>query len=222
MKRHDIITGSSTEIIKTPDTRVVEAQVSADGQWVLYDAIIAGQDELRLIRVDGQNAQTLLCAPAGQSIFSAQWSTNEQYVIFDQGAPTGVPTAFLLDLINGSLQKELIPAGNQGYMPRTWLDRSHVVLTGFVPNSAATQQGLYLLNINNGANQSDSSLQRIANTTSCWSFDTGKCSSALRAAVIHPSSLTYQMVQHCNSLDGQPCNLIRLSPMLPLRDLADT
>lgn len=173
VKRHDIITGNSTEIIKTSNTRVVEAQVSADGQWVLYDAMIAGQDELRLIRVDGQDAQTLLCAPSGQSIFSAQWSANEQYVIFDQGAPTGVPAAFLLDLINGSLQKELIPAGNQGYMPRTWLDHSYIVLTGFVPNSAATQQSLYLLNINNGANQSDSSLQQIANTTSCWSFDTG-------------------------------------------------
>ncbi len=173
VKRHDIITGKSTEIIKTPNTRVVEAQVSADGQWVFYDAIIAGQDELRLIRVDGQNAQTLWCAPTGQNIFSAQWSANEQYVIFDQGAQTSVPAAFLLNLTNGSLQKELIPAANQGYMPRTWLDRTHIVLTGFVPNSDATQQGLYLLNINNGANQSDSRLQQIANTTSCWSFDTG-------------------------------------------------
>ncbi|HVB21621.1 MAG TPA: hypothetical protein VNG51_06720 [Ktedonobacteraceae bacterium] len=150
-------------------THGITATAGAKGN---YDAIIAGQDELRLIRVDGQDVQTLLCAPAGQSIFSAQWSANEQYVIFDQGAPTGVPPAFLLDLTNGSLRKELIPAGNQGYMPRTWLDHSHVVLTGFIPNSDATQQGLYLLNINNGANQSDSRLQQIANTTSCWSFDT--------------------------------------------------
>ena len=173
VKRHDIITGKGIEIIKTANTRVIEAQVSADGQWVLYNAIIAGQDELRLIRVDGQDAQTLLCAPAGQSIFSSQWSANEQYVIFDQGGQTGAPTAYLLDLTNGSLQKELLPAGNQGYMPRTWLDRTHVVLTGFIPNSDNTLQGLYLLNINNGANQSDSRLQQIANTTSCWSFDTG-------------------------------------------------
>lgn len=117
VKRHDIITGQSIEIIKTANTRVIEAQVSADGQWVLYNAIIGGQDELRLVRVDGQDVQTLLCAPAGQNIFSSQWSANEQYAMFDQGMPTGVPAAYLLNLTNGSLQKELVPAGNQGYMP---------------------------------------------------------------------------------------------------------
>ena len=173
VKRHDIVTGNSVEIIKTANTRVIEAQVSADGQWVLYNAIINGQDELRLIRVDGQEAQTLLCAPAGQSMFSSQWSANEQYVLFDQGTQTSTPTAYLLDLTSGTMQKELIPAGNLGYMPRTWLDRTHVVLTGYTPGSDATQQGLYLLNIASGANQSDSSLQQITNTSACWSFDTG-------------------------------------------------
>ena len=59
VKRHDVVTGNSTEIIKTSNTTVTEAQVSNDGQWVLYNAVIAGQDELRLIRVDGQRCTNL-------------------------------------------------------------------------------------------------------------------------------------------------------------------
>ena len=173
VKRHDVITGNSAEIIKTPNTVVTEAQVSNDGHWVLYNAIIAGQDELRLIRVDGQDVQTLLCAPAGQLLLDSQWSLNEQYVVFDLEGQTGVPNTYLLDLTKGLVQKELIPSGFFAYSPRTWLDSSHVMLTGFVPNPGATPQSLYLLNINNGANQSDSGLQQIANLTSCWNFDTG-------------------------------------------------
>ncbi len=122
VKRHDIVTGSSTEIIKTSNTTVTEAQVSNDGQWVLYNAVIAGQDELRLIRVDGQKVQTLLCTPAGQFIYDSQWSLNKQYVVFDQGTLSGVPTTYLLDLTSGSLQKELVTTGTQGYVPRTWLE----------------------------------------------------------------------------------------------------
>ncbi|MEO8971904.1 MAG: protein kinase, partial [Ktedonobacteraceae bacterium] len=223
VKRHDIITGNSTEIIKTPNTRIVEAQVSYNGQWVLYNAIIAGQDELRLIRVDGQDAQTLLCAPAGQNVFSSQWSANEQFVIFDQGTQTGVPAAYLLDLTNGSLQKELIPAGNQGYLPRTWLDHTHVVLTGFVPSSAATPQGLYLLNISNGANQPDSSLQQIASTTSCWNFDTG-----FDTSTIFTSQCTGDPVFHSGtstvvkqSINGGPSTTIYSDPNVAVTTIRD-
>ena len=173
VKRHDIVTGKGVEIIKTPNTRVVEAQVSADGRWILYDAIIGGQDELRLVRVDGQDVQTLACAPTGQTIASSQWSLNEQNVVFNEGGQTGAPITYLLNMTSGALQKELIPAGTLGYLPRTWLDDTHIVLTGFVPNSDNTQQGLYLLNISNGPNQSSTRLQQIASTTPCWSFDTG-------------------------------------------------
>ncbi len=173
VKRHDVITGKSTEIIKTPNTIVTEAQISNDGQWILYNAIIAGQDELRLIRIDGQDGQTLLCAPAGQFISGSQWSLNKQYIVFDQGGQTGIHITYLLNMTNGSLQKELVPVGSQGYLPRTWLDSSHVVLTQGSPYSVTTQQGLYLLDITKGSNQSDTSLQQIATLTTCWNFDTG-------------------------------------------------
>ncbi len=44
---------------------------------------------------------------------------------------------------------------------------------GFVPGSSTTQNGLYLLDIGKGANQSDTSLQQIAALTTCGNFDTG-------------------------------------------------
>lgn len=202
VKRHDTVTGKSTEIIKTANTEVLEAQVSADGRWVLYNAIIGGQDELRLIRVDGQDAQTLTCAPGGQTITDSQWSLNEQYVVFNEGGQTGAPTMYLLNMTTGALQKELIPASTLGYQPRTWLDDTHVVLTGFTPNSDNTQQGLYLLNISHGPNQSSADLSQIASSTPCWSFDTGfdgtkfftaQCGGSL-VQPSGPSSITMQSV----------------------------
>ena len=233
VKRHDVITRTSTEIIKTPNTIVSEAQVSNDGQWVLYNAIISGQDELRLIRIDGQDVQTLLCAPSGQLISGSQWSLNKQYVIFDQGGQTSVPVAYLLDLTNGSLQKELVPSGSQGYLPRTWLDRSHVVFTGIGSNSGTTQQaqqGLYLLDISKGANQPASGLQQIATTIStspCWNFDTGFDTSTIYTSQCTgtPTQQSGPSTVSVQSINGGTANSIYTDPnaaITVIRDITRT
>src|SRR6266487_733585 len=50
LKRYDVTTGSTTEIVKMPHVRITEAQVSVDGQWILF---VAGS-KLQMIRMDGQ------------------------------------------------------------------------------------------------------------------------------------------------------------------------
>ncbi|HEV2582389.1 MAG TPA: hypothetical protein VGT44_16150, partial [Ktedonobacteraceae bacterium] len=61
------------------------------------------------------------------------------------------------------------------YLPRTWLDYSRVLLTGYYPNSASPQQNVYLLDTNKGANQQSSDLQLLATVGTqqnvCWDFD---------------------------------------------------
>src|SRR5579884_2220768 len=62
LKRYDVTTGSKTEILNLPRTEISEAQVSTDGQWILFVAIASGQAKLQLVRMDGQGLQTLYCA----------------------------------------------------------------------------------------------------------------------------------------------------------------
>jgi serine/threonine protein kinase len=178
IKRRDVTIypqgyNEGVEISKMPGTYITEAQVSQDGQWVLFTAVVAGQYQLRMVRVDGQDLQTLYCAQQGTSIANTQWSFNQQMVMFDVTAPPVAATLFLLDMTTGNLQPEVQPDSNLAYIARTWLDNSHVYLVGVAPNSDAPPQNIYLLDIQKGANQHGSDLQRIATTSlNCTNFDT--------------------------------------------------
>lgn len=173
LKRYDTITGAKTEIVKTANTRVDDAQVSADGQWVLFTAHIAGQVELRAVRVDGQGLQTLHCAPAGYRIFGAQWSIDQKMVVFDEGQDIGGPAIYLLNMASGALQTEFVPpAAGLAYLPRTWLDYTRVLMVGFAPNSDAPPQNVYVLDTSKGAHQAVANLQQVVTLGSpCWDFD---------------------------------------------------
>src|SRR5438067_3252684 len=66
LKRYDVVTGQKTELV-TSGIAIQSAQVSADGQWVLFlstpDPRIDPQHSalLQLVRMDGQGLQTLYC-----------------------------------------------------------------------------------------------------------------------------------------------------------------
>ena len=62
LKRLDIKTGAKTEIVKIAGISISDAQVSADGQWILFVSVTTNQDKLQLVRMDGQGLQTLYCA----------------------------------------------------------------------------------------------------------------------------------------------------------------
>src|SRR2546426_6903217 len=59
LKRYDVVTGGKVEIVKLANTTISEAQVSANGQWILFVVFVGGQAKLQLIRMDGQDLQTL-------------------------------------------------------------------------------------------------------------------------------------------------------------------
>ncbi len=173
VKRYDTNTGNKVEINKTANTRIDDAQVSADGQWVLYTAHVAGQSELRVVRMDGQGLQTLFCAAPGSRIFGAQWSVNQKLVVFDVGQDSGGVTTYLLNMASGSLQSELVTASpGLAYLPRTWLDNTRVLMVGFAQNADAPPQNVYLLDTTKGANQQTTDLQQVVTLGQpCWDFD---------------------------------------------------
>ncbi len=176
LKRRDVNVPDlkATEIVKMPNVYISWAQVSRDGQWILFTARLGQQDQLRMVRVDGQGLQTLYCAPVGNFILGSQWSFNQQSVIFDAGAGGVVPSVYQLTLNDGTLETVMTPQGNIGYLPRTWLDATHVYMVGFLPQARdAAFQNVYLLDLQKGANQPESNLQQVvASTQLCMSFDT--------------------------------------------------
>ena len=173
VKSYDTVTGNKVEIKKTANTHIDDAQLSQDGQWVLFTAHVAGQSELRVVRMDGQGLQTLFCAPSGAHIAGAQWSFDQKLVAFDVEKDTGGITTYVLNMANGSLQPELVStATGLAYLPRTWLDNKRVLLVGFAQNTDAPPQNVYILDTTKGANQQVSDLQQVyTSNQSCWDFD---------------------------------------------------
>src|SRR5258708_32387685 len=97
MERCDTSTGAEIEIKKLASTRIDDAQVSDDGQWVLFTVFAAGQAQLRAVRMDGQGLQTLHCAAPGSHISNAQWSIDQKWVAFDEGPDTGGAKGLLFE-----------------------------------------------------------------------------------------------------------------------------
>src|SRR5690242_11218389 len=67
IRRINVATGATTDILGLANANITEAQVSPDGQWLLFTLTIEsphGHIELRLVRIDGQYQQTLFCQPA--------------------------------------------------------------------------------------------------------------------------------------------------------------
>ena len=173
LKRYDIATGQKTEIIKQPGVEIDDAQVSADGQWLLFVTITATQAKLQLIRIDGKALQTLYCSQpssnsteAAFSLADIQWSFDQKRVVFLSQSTT-LETLYLLNMQSGSLQTEL--SGTRLPSVLTWLDSTRLYLVN--PGVDAPPTHLYLLDTNHAAPQSVTQLQSAYSSGTnifCW------------------------------------------------------
>jgi eukaryotic-like serine/threonine-protein kinase len=201
LRRFDATTGLKKDIVNIPNG-ISEAQLSADRQWALFVSQVSNTFELQMVRMDGQGLQTLTCSSTGLS--HVQWTPDQKTVAFMNGQTISSATVYLLTLATGTLQAELLPPpnGTIGGVPRTWLDNTHLYLIGFVPNSGAPPQNIYILDTTKGANQHDSDLQKVvAVSGSCFDFDTSfdntklflsQCQAASPGMFTGPSSITAQ------------------------------
>src|SRR5436305_1325770 len=138
IKRYDVTTGQKTTIV-TSGLSIQHAQVSANGQWVLFLSQVDPRGDpnhsskLQLVRMDGQDLQTLYCLPSSVTSASVQWSTDQKSALISTDASNSISTVTLLTLATGSLQTELyITDINYSYTVLTWLDttRAYVIKTG--------------------------------------------------------------------------------------------
>jgi hypothetical protein len=88
LKLYDVTTGHKSVLV-TSGLSIEHAQVSADGQWVLFLSQIDPRGDrqhesmLQLVRMDGKGLQTLYCLPANvvSRATNIQWSTDQKSVL---------------------------------------------------------------------------------------------------------------------------------------------
>ena len=189
LKRYDLATEKKNELIKMPKVRISEAALSSDGQWILFVSTVGQQNELQMIRMDGQGLQTLYCAANG-GIQNVIWSTNQQSVLFGaSAAPGGFTGIYLLNLAKGTLQLELKPdrsnIGPGFSMPITWLDNTRAYIS-FANFPIAPLDRLGILDTSRGPDQSMSDLTTVyqdklsaSSNYPCWDTDSSFDSSTL-------------------------------------------
>lgn len=182
VQRYDTMTGKGTTIVQFKTDTISEAQISADGAWILFVNQLGNQSAIQMVRMDGQDLQTLHCAPAGQNIFNLSWSPDQQLVAFDEGTDfftnsriplPGAANTYLLQLTTGRLQTLLIQpllsadstastsALVSGYWPLYWLDTNHLFLREYIRCCGIDDPlgaRLYLLDTSKGAEQQVSNL----------------------------------------------------------------
>ncbi len=205
VKRRDITVNTrGVEIQKMLNTTISEAQVSDDGRWVLFIATVAGQVELRMVRVDGQGLQTLYCAPANGGISHLQWSYNQQLAVFNVAVGSASPITYLMNLTTGNVQPELVPQSGLTFIPRVWINDESLFMYAVAPGPGAQPQNIYILNTSKGANQHESDLQILLHSPlGCADFDSSydnkqlilsTCTGASQGTSTGPSSITMQPI----------------------------
>jgi eukaryotic-like serine/threonine-protein kinase len=183
LKRYDVTNGNKTEIVKLPNAIMNDAQISTDGQWIAFSAGVGGVQKLQLVRVDGQELQTLYC---GNSIYNLQWSADQKLIAF-VNYQNNASDIYLLNVQDGSLQRVFHPVnshakGIDGYRILTWLDATHLYLiTQPLDQPADT---LSILDITRGPDQDSNALQQVfmvspSQSAFCWDSDSSYNGSSL-------------------------------------------
>jgi len=169
LKLYDVTTGHKSVLV-TSGLSIEHAQVSADGQWVLFLSQIDPRGDrqhesmLQLIRMDGQGLQTLYCLPAGivSRATNIQWSTDQKSVLISTDDHTSTSTVTLSSLATGKLTTELkITDKNYGYTVMTWLDHTRAYVERLGRFGPVPPIVLYVLDTAKYSNPNGSSLKKV-------------------------------------------------------------
>jgi eukaryotic-like serine/threonine-protein kinase len=189
IKRYDASTGKKVIIVDVPNINIPYAQISPDGQWVLFTtpAGMAGERALQLVRMDGQGLQTLYCA---DNLGGFEWSPDQKTVVFTVGDQIGNSAVDLFDLATGHLQVELVEPATAGIgaIPVTWLDETHIAMKSVVRGriDGPPPQSLSVLDTAKGAHQQLSDLIKVFDSSGpCLSFDSSVDQAQLFVSTCH-------------------------------------
>jgi hypothetical protein len=185
IKRYDASTGQKVIIVNSPKSQIFGAQISADGQWILFTTGVSSAEvALQLVRMDGQGLQTLYCYSTDNFGNSLAWSPDQKTVALRDGNEVD-----LLDLATGHLEVVLVePTTFIWAAPVSWLDETHISMTSFVHAyiDGLPPQSLYVLDTAKGAHQQVSDLIKVFDSSGpCLSFDSSIDQAKLFVSTCH-------------------------------------
>lgn len=164
LKRYDVTTGKTAVIVQIPNRDIKDAEISPDGQWVLFDVAVNQQSttfQLEAVRLDGQGLQTLYCGSMG----GGEWSPDQKSIAFGFSPPStggqNVSQIQLLDVATGNLQTVFSFSTPYAVLTvfASWLDASHLYLLKTGPDGL--REGIYVLDITKGAHQQQNNLTTV-------------------------------------------------------------
>ncbi len=170
LKRVDATTGTKTTIISLGNGAAIHsAQLSTDGQFILFVTQYTNHAQLQMVRLDGQGLQTLYCAGPINGIpnfiSNALWSPNQQLTVFEEANPgggPGAPVVRLYNLLTGAVLTYISPTSRAGYTPRQWLNDTEIYMTGSYISLVAPSANVFILDIAKGPNQINNTRQIAA------------------------------------------------------------
>lgn len=187
--RYDTVTKSKATLLSFAQASeaISEAQLSSNGQWILFLANTAsgGQARLQLIRADGQDLQTLFCAPA-YTLSHVLWSPDSKHVAFAVASSNAqISSLQVLDLSTAG--QEAFVASD--YRPYAWLDTTRLYVTQPPQDSQFTsQQKLSLLDISQPNPQPSGQFTPFASTNVlCGLWETSSDSTQLFSSSCTPT-----------------------------------
>lgn len=168
LDRYDVQTKKIATIYSTSTTQIQQAQISQDGEWVLFltDNFPIGQTSsngiamIQMIRMDGQGLQTLYCFPNNapfsgvsqsnlMSPINLQWSFDEKSLLFSADFNGNTSIIYYLDLTSGYVRTEVLDQNDPLYQATilTWLDNSNAVIAYGGRTNPQPPAKYYILNV---------------------------------------------------------------------------
>lgn len=138
LKRYNVMTHQTADILKLPGVLITGAEVSPDGQWVLFAAQESNIYQVRIVRVDGKDMQTLVCSAS--EYMRVSWSPDQQWALMTQMAAQASVSKEQLELLNlasGKLQTlEMSGADNLSYSYNSvWLNSTQFIVPALETNT---------------------------------------------------------------------------------------
>lgn len=159
LRRYDVSTGKKTDIVRLHNTGIHDAQLSADGQFILFVSQVADHPAIQMVRMDGQGLQTLYCADDPYTSYvpafidNLLWSPDQQTAVFESANPLNpswAPIVQILNLHYGTLRTFITPTSRAGYRLRTWNGNAQVYMTGYYTHDVAPPHDVYTLDTRDG------------------------------------------------------------------------
>ena len=111
--RYDVTTGQTTQVFSLPETMQHPsppfARLSNDGQWIIFQGVVGTQSAIQMVRVDGQEFQTLYCGGVDSFLLSPDQKT----LAFNLSS--GNYDLEMLDMVSGKLQTDYIASRDGSY-----------------------------------------------------------------------------------------------------------